>query len=843
MKFGETLYQRSVPKWSAYNVKYNELKDLIKSRTSSGTAVPVSIPSVGVSRWQPLENDLFRVISAEYENVALFLHSKQGEIERRLSHLEKQVHSAKRAVEHGALDRPILQARKYQKLLRDADGIGDEIENLSRFANVQKTAIRKILKKYRKWTGSTALQHRLDVEVFSSGALQVDYAEYLGRLSAQSTTISSDLAGPMLAGHDVSRRGSVAKTAIHNATSRSRSKMLNEHSAKGSLDHDAALATVPYSEVAGSAYFWIHPDNLEQAETLILRHMRTVGPQSSASRTPTSVENASDSDVRQNHLAFFDNAQRFGQDRSISKPSRAALTARWTPATEALITLTSLTPKSAESETLKVKRKDLASTLKREPASKLGFRQSAAAKIRDYLSEHRDVKPLAELHSSRSRYIGINNSNEVGTWATLDSSITIATCDEQQLGDVNADAESGEAFPHAIFFVRWEFSRVPELVRILDASHLAERLDDFSTEEAAVYTICKDLKQPEWVEHLSHDIRRVPPVMPRKPSTTNPRIRTSPLPSMPESTGPSSTDGPTDSVFSAGLGNSSATSVAESPGVSQRESSPTGALKAISPLREKAKKKRKRARIVAPPSPEPRPQRYWNEFDDGESDTNVDEGYAIYVNPDESSFPGAETVSRAFGAMCSSLSKGKGRIVSWLPLTKADAAPPNERTPLIFSTRSQPSSTDADLESSESESDDYFTRSRTQKRRSASSSSNRWFAWQKYRPHQPLTRRQKALEATLFQFYGGLLAVSYVLLIMAAILLSTGRRKKVLEVDAGVVAGVMVAEACATASIVLLCMRRQRLSVLHYGLVAINITTIIVLGIAELTLMFAGRAR
>ena len=843
MKFGETLYQRSVPKWSAYNVKYNELKDLIKSRTSSGTAVPVSIPSVGVSRWQPLENDLFRVISAEYENVALFLHSKQGEIERRLSHLEKQVHSAKRAVEHGALDKPILQARKYQKLVRDADSIGDEIENLSRFANVQKTAIRKILKKYRKWTGSTALQHRLDVEVFSSGALQVDYAEYLGRLSAQSNTISSELAGPMLAGHEVSRRGSVAKTAIHNATSRSRSKLLNESSAKGSLDHDAALATVPYSEVAGSAYFWIHPDNLEQAETLILRHMRTVGPQSSASRTPTSVENVSDSDVRQNHLAFFDNPQRFGQDRSTSKPSRAALTARWTPASEALITLTSLTPKSAESETLKVKRKDLGSTIRREPASKLGFRQSAAARVRDYLSEHRDVKPLAELHSSRSRYIGINNSNEVGTWATLDSSVVIAPYDEQQLGDVNADAESGEAFPHAIFFVRWEFSRVPELVRILDASHLAERVDDFSTEEAAVYIVCKDLKQPEWVEHLSEDIRRVPPVMPRKPSTTNPRIRTSPLPSMPESTGPSSTDGPADSLFSAGLGNSSATSVAESPSISQRESSPTAASKATSPLREKIKKKRKRARIVAPPSPEPRPQRYWNEFDDGESDTNVDEGYAIYVNPDESGFPGAETVSRAFGAMYNRLSRGKSRIASWLPLTKADAAPRDERTPLLFGTRSQPSSTDADLESSESESDDYFTRSRTQKRRSASSSSSPWFGWQKYRPHQPLTRRQKALEATLLQFYGGLLAVSYVLLIMAAILLSTGRRKKVLEVDAGVVAGVVVAEACATASIVLLCMRRQRLSVLHYGLVAINITTIIVLGIAELTLMFAGRAR
>src|ERR1700754_3393905 len=176
MKFGETLYRRSVPKWAAYNVNYERLKHLINIRTSNGSVVPVSIPSVGVGRWHDLENELFGVITEEYENVALFLHSKQGEIEGRLSHLEKQVKFVKEAIDERALDRPILQARMYQRLVKDVDSIGDEIENLSRFVRLQKIAFRNILKKYRKWTSSTVLQQRLEVEVFSSGALQVDYA-------------------------------------------------------------------------------------------------------------------------------------------------------------------------------------------------------------------------------------------------------------------------------------------------------------------------------------------------------------------------------------------------------------------------------------------------------------------------------------------------------------------------------------------------------------------------------------------------------------------------------------------------------------------------------------------
>ena len=158
------------------------------------------------------------------------------------------------------------------------------------------------------------------------------------------------------------------------------------------------------------------------------------------------------------------------------------------------------------------------------------------------------------------------------------------------------------------------------------------------------------------------------------------------------------------------------------------------------------------------------------------------------------------------------------------------------RTPLLFGQTRRRNSSDADLDSSGSETDEFIQRvtKRTQSRSFSSIFPPR------YRSRQPLSRRQKALERTLFQFYTGLMAIAYVLLIMAGILESSGRRKKVLEVDAGVVAGVAVAEACASMSVVLICMRRKELSTLHWGLLFVNVAVVVVVGIAELMMMFTG---
>ncbi|KIX04675.1 uncharacterized protein Z518_05545 [Rhinocladiella mackenziei CBS 650.93] len=830
MKFGETLYQRSVPKWAAYNFKYNEIKHLIKNKTSAGVAVPVDIPTQGKSRWEELDNQLFKVLQAEYDNVTLFLRSKQGEIERRLAHLEKQIRTAQRAVEDHAFDKPIMQARKYQQLVRDTEDIGDEIQNLSRFAAVQKTAFRKILKKYRKWTGSTSLQTRLDVEVFSSKKLQTDFSDYLQQLAEQSAILTEELAGPMLTGRPRERSADRQQKRISASAKRSAVTQINDAVLRGPLAFDAAVLTVPYGEAAGSAFYWIHPDNLDEARTLLLRHMRDGSVPSTPSRrdsgnwdgTRKRLMSFSGPSSALVHMVVFDNAHRFVKDFGTSRPSQIALSGHWSYNPEAVVTLAGLSPTSSGGTILTLDRKDLAGALQRESLASNVSNEIRA--IQHYLTEHRDVKPLAEVCTNRTRYVGLTNTAEVANWATLDTSVTVMPVDMQQLGR--------RRFPIRYSHIRWEFARTPAVVRAFDESHLVERVYDFTLEGMAIHTAQKDLPPASWHPLLEKDIRKVP-IVPRvsRPGTAN-RTRVSASDVAGTSSGPSSSDGPTDSVFSvAARGYSSVTS--DDIGVTGEAS-----LQMASKGAPNKNRRRKRARIKVPER-DPTPIRYWNEFDDGDSDANPEEGYAIYVDPNEPAFPGAETVSKAFGVMYNSLCKGTSRVLSWLPLASAPTGQKSssERTPLLADQQTG----DGDPESSDSDTDELIVpQPHKHKKSRPNSYSSKTPGSLPHRPHQLLSPRQRSLERTLFFFYSGLLVISYILLGMSAILLGTGRKKAFIEVDAGVLGGVITAEICAVTAMILILMRKQILSVVHWGIVAVAVASVVVVGVAQLALMFAG---
>lgn len=834
MKFGDTLYQRSVPKWAAYNFKYNELKHLIKTKTSAGAVVPLDIPTQGKSRWQELDNQLLRLLQAEYDNVTLFLKSKQGEIDRRVAHLEKQVKIAEHAVAENQLDRPILQARKYQRMVKDAEEISDEIQNLARFAAVQKTAFRKLLKKYRKWTGSTNLQTRVDVEVFSSEKLRTDYSDYQRHITELSTILTEELAGPMLTGR--SRNSSTERNRLSTQSlKKSIIGQINEAALRGPVGFDAAVLTIPYGEAAGSAIYWIHPDNLDEARTLLLKYMRDAATASPPSRANSSVSIASqrrpstltNSTDDLTHAIFFDNAQRFVKDPSQSRPTRIALSAHWSQEPEAAVTLAGLSPTSAGSTILTIKNKDLSSALQRESSPpRLSYEVSA---IRNYLTEHRDVKPLAEISSVRSRYFGITNSSDVANWATLDSSLTVTPVDMAHLEDSMYHPNTGDAFPYAVLHIRWEFARTPAVVRTFDSSHLAERIYDFTLEDMAIHAVQKDLPEPPWHSLLDKDIRKVPIVPGKNRSRVSSRAKPSHTDMSGISSGPSSTDGvATSSIFSATQGRQS--SVTSDDHITRGEISdpfkPT-----TSPMNGQ---KKKRARIVVP-KPAPPPQRYWNEFDDGDSDVNPEAGYAIYVDPDAPLFPGTETVSKTFTAMYDSLSKGASRAASWFPLGVKvwDKQSSPERAPLLGAQVLD------DGDSSGSDTDEFLIQRPHKPKSSPRTASHGSGSRSMYRRRQVITPRQKALEGTLFLFYSFLIAVASILLAMSAVLLGTGRRKAVVEVDAGVVAGVVAAEVCAVAAIVLIMLRKQRLSILHWAIVGVSVATIVIVGVSLLALMFA----
>ena len=108
MKYGQTLQQRSIPLWETCerevhcsqspsskvlnghattdNVDYNDIKHLIKLRTTQGQGQAKAIPgSDNESRaFHAFEDELYRELRDQHQRIDLFVQSKSGEIARRL---------------------------------------------------------------------------------------------------------------------------------------------------------------------------------------------------------------------------------------------------------------------------------------------------------------------------------------------------------------------------------------------------------------------------------------------------------------------------------------------------------------------------------------------------------------------------------------------------------------------------------------------------------------------------------------------------------------------------------------------------------------------------------------
>jgi hypothetical protein len=803
------------------NVDYNELKQLIKERTSNLQTSPVSIPGQGSSTdvWADFEEELFAILGDQHERVSLFTKSKYGEIQRRLAQVERSLRFMKeRDAGTAPSRRPVRQTRRFFTLVQDSQDIGDDIQALTRYINVQRLAFKKILKKHRRWTGSAGLQIRMNNQVFeqSDSFLQVDLLPLMDRLS--------NVTGPLTDLSKAKRQGRPATDTLDPVKPSDKPPAAQMHEAaikESNVDLSAAFKAVPLGPTAGRVCYWIHPDNIDEAVVLVLRHMRACNAlsQAPASSRPW------------HHSTLFDNIQRFVHEESAatigqteeaegSVASKVPLSILWAEDEPLAAVISSdLSPHGhVRNRCMRVghlKRKDLAKSITGRE-SKTG----EARRLAEYLALHRDLKPLVEIQSRRTHFAGLNNSSEVGTWAILDRDIIMSPADVGRLGgpnngdaggdDLSQSASSGQSFPHAVLQIRWEFSRVPEAVRIFDSTHVAERVRGFSLETEALYTIRtpQDMAQPLWHPILSQDIRKIPPTRSRASTRRTKSGRTSPTTPTQISSGPSSTEGASGSVFSTMRFESSATSVLVSDFPSADPSSPiVSKPPAEAEVNDHFPKQKQKQVVVI--KAEPTIQRYWNEFDDGEEFAE-ESGYAIYVNPDEPvTIPGTETVSKAFSAMYDSFSKGKSKIFSWLPL-QSKFEESTERDPLFIGQpkpRYLEDSSDSETKVANAKS---FRRARHSSRGRAATGS-RALSNSSLRQR----RRRKAHEIGIFRAYVTAFVIAYGLLVLSAVLQATGQQKSRVEVDAGVVVGVVSSLFCGIGAVGLMVTRKDRLSVLH----------------------------
>lgn len=150
------------------NIDYNFLKHFIKANTTRDQAKAIAIPGQPDTHLAKVEDELYNELCAQHDSAGLFVSAKADEITRRLQHLSSQVQRLiARCNDKTAEQIPRKRQRRFVRLERDVLKCGHDIQDLRRFVSAQSIAFRKILKKYRKWTGSSTLGNRFRDDVLT----------------------------------------------------------------------------------------------------------------------------------------------------------------------------------------------------------------------------------------------------------------------------------------------------------------------------------------------------------------------------------------------------------------------------------------------------------------------------------------------------------------------------------------------------------------------------------------------------------------------------------------------------------------------------------------------------
>ncbi|KAL8674478.1 MAG: hypothetical protein Q9168_001143 [Polycauliona sp. 1 TL-2023] len=866
MKYGETLQQRSVPEWENYNVDYNDLKRLIKARTTRGQGEALSIPGHGneAKALKAFEAEFYRELNDQHQRVDLFVQSKSGEINRRLLHLDKQVGQLQqRYALHQPGKTPIKRLERYSRAEAAAEKAGEDIKSLAQFVGAQKLAFVKILKKYRKWTGSSSLQARFRPKVLDQPAAFSN--RDFGSLLSQYNDVLTAVRAPFAPGQD-SVKGQrplpATSTAAKESHTGSERPLMQQdlrgahlgrertsdiaariHTAcqsRSGIELDTVLAMSPIGRSGGKASYWIHPDNLIELHVLLLQHSRLWRSSgrnavpaingsrqqhrkgSTAGNGTSSLDGCGDDEVG---LVICDELEKFARLRSSAPISDSegsagclvenpAATARYLPSGEAVLAINTSRndnpgkPFSGPFQSVVMKRKavrylfdaELSNSkvdqLLRAEDSQDGQKLKA---IREYLTFHKEVQPLVQLQHKRTRFVGLRNTDGGGLWATLDRDISMKATRPGFFVSKEADLAFDDPndgafvkFPYAVLEVRIEGGFGSDFVSALDKTHLTERMRGFSVETHAVATLCKPhgMPPPYWLPALDQDLRKIPATV----KTATARLSGNQLTPSPASTAKNSISGtsngecPGSSGFSGPTVESSATSVPE--------------MVASSPLEALQKKRRSRKnRLVPQPlnvSRQDHDQRYWNEYDDGDENSE-NEPFAVYVHPNQSS-----PLFDATSYLASRVKDLSKRTKKWLHLSGKTPTKPLDET----------ASTEDDSDLEDLASDPLI---RHTKDRSYST-----FQRRRVVVDDATKARESLLTRCCIAFY----AASFVLLIVAAVLASTGRRKAHLEVDVGVITGVVFSLIFAFVAVGCAMTRRERVGAFQEICVFVALTVI-----------------
>ena len=397
---------------------------------------------------------------------------------------------------------------------------------MSRFVGAQSLAFQKLLKKYRKWTGSTTLTQRFREEVLDrpGSFSKRDFQPLLSQWTEVLAYVRAPFEEGAKAHHEVSQ--AIHETTKPNGTAQnppyhapdkssitgleSASELCSIWESGSIVEMDTALAVVPLGPKATKAEYWIHIDNIVQIHVLLLQYTRLQRSIKSSSplETPPSSRTSPRGSLSANGNKecgrkgeevgtivcddLQEMAKRFNSDTVIDSearpgtvPEKALASIRYSSSSEAVVAVGTRTiskdttsPAKLRSHTAKVDRK-LVSRLFKAPQNEPGSYQPISSELEQvctWLLSHPEVRPLVQLEARRTRFVGLKNSKAGGIWATLNRDVLMRSVSQHTTEELvpltEHEGTDSKSFPHAILEVRTEGDIGNDLIAKLDGSHL-----------------------------------------------------------------------------------------------------------------------------------------------------------------------------------------------------------------------------------------------------------------------------------------------------------------------------------------------------------------------------------
>ena len=302
------------------NLRYNELKAFIKSETTGKVtrAIPIPGQATNGQLQKGSDRDLYSLLVYELEGIDDFCNVKSNDVHCALDRCSRFLErSLPQETEPIALRTSTRLLRKLYRLEDATLKVGEDIQAMSRFIGAQKIGFRKLLKKYQKWSGSPRLASHFQINLDRSpwlGNPTDPMKTQLSRYTQLLEAIRSPLDSMVMARPSESLRPDVDYPE----------ELLLLNGASGvTAQADAAFESSHLGHDEGRAAYWIHDDNLVQAQVAIQRAFigrrpsssNAIGPRSQTSIPGNDTRSATDYQNLWAGTVLFDDPQSFAKSQ------------------------------------------------------------------------------------------------------------------------------------------------------------------------------------------------------------------------------------------------------------------------------------------------------------------------------------------------------------------------------------------------------------------------------------------------------------------------------------------------------------------------------------------------